>query len=35
VDASIEIWSPPRWATVEASLDTDAAEIAQRLASLI
>jgi MraZ protein len=35
VDASIEIWSPPRWATVESSLDTDAAEIAQRLASLI
>ena len=35
VDTSIEIWSPARWATVEASLDTDAAEIAQRLASLI
>jgi len=35
VDASIEIWSPQRWATVEASLDSDAAEIAQRLASLI
>jgi MraZ protein len=35
VDASIEIWSPQRWATVEASLDTDAAEIAQRLASLL
>ena len=35
VDASIEIWSPQRWAAVEASLDTDAAEIAQRLASLL
>ena len=35
VDASIEIWSPPRWAAVEASLDTDAAEIAQRLATFI
>lgn len=35
VDTSIEIWSPPRWAAVEASLDTDGAEIAQRLATLI
>ena len=35
VDASIEIWSPQRWSAVEASLDTDAAEIAQRLASLL
>ena len=33
VDASIEIWSPQRWAAVESSLDTDGAEIAQRLAS--
>ena len=35
VDASIEIWSPSGWAAIESSLDTDAAEIAQRLASLI
>jgi MraZ protein len=35
VDTSIEIWSPARWAAVEASLDTDAAAIAQRLASLL
>ena len=35
VDASIEIWSPARWAAIESSLDTNAAEIAQRLASLI
>jgi MraZ protein len=35
VDTSIEIWSPGRWETVETSLDADAAEIAQRLASLI
>ena len=35
VDTSIEIWSPARWAAVEASLDGDAAAIAQRLASLI
>ena len=35
VDASIEIWSPERWAAVESSLDANAAEIAQRLASLI
>jgi MraZ protein len=34
VDTSIEIWSPQRWAAVEASLDTDGAEIAQRLAAL-
>jgi MraZ protein len=35
VDTSIEIWSPQRWAAVEASLDTDGAAIAQRLATLI
>jgi MraZ protein len=35
VDASIEIWSPQRWTAVAASLDSDAAEIAQRLATLI
>ena len=35
VDASIEIWSPQRWAEVEESLDADGAAIAQRLASLI
>jgi MraZ protein len=35
VDTSIEIWSPQRWAAVEASLDTDGAEIAQRLAALV
>jgi DNA-binding transcriptional regulator/RsmH inhibitor MraZ len=35
VDTSIEIWSPQRWAAIEASLDTDGAEIAQRLATLI
>ena len=35
VDTSIEVWSPQRWAAVELSLDTDAAEIAQRLVSLI
>jgi MraZ protein len=35
VDASIEIWSPLGWAAIESSLDTDGAEIAQRLASLI
>jgi MraZ protein len=35
VDASIEVWSPARWAAVEQSLDADGAEIAQRLASLI
>jgi MraZ protein len=35
VDTSIEIWSPARWEAVEASLDADGAEIAQRLASLI
>jgi MraZ protein len=35
VDASIEIWSPQRWAAVESSLDTDGAEIAQRLATLL
>ena len=32
VDTSIEIWSPGRWAAVEASLDADGAAIAQRLA---
>jgi MraZ protein len=35
VDTSIEIWSPQRWAAVEASLDTDGVEIAQRLAALV
>lgn len=35
VDSSIEIWSPERWAEVEASLDADGADIAQRLATLI
>src|SRR5215203_5200180 len=35
VDASIEIWSPQRWAAVESSLDANGAEIAQRLASLL
>lgn len=35
VDSSIEIWSPARWQEVEASLDADGAEIAQRLAALI
>jgi MraZ protein len=35
VDTSIEIWSPERWAEVEASLDADGAEIAQRLATMI
>jgi MraZ protein len=35
VDTSIEIWSPARWEAVEASLDADGAEIAQRLANLI
>ena len=35
VDTSIEIWSPARWAAVEASLDPDAAAIAQRLGRLI
>ena len=35
VDGSIEIWSPQRWATVESSLDTNGAEIAQRVASLL
>lgn len=35
VDTSIEIWSPERWAEIEASLDADGAEIAQRLASLL
>ncbi len=35
VDTSIEIWSPQRWAAVEASLDTNGVEIAQRLAALI
>jgi MraZ protein len=35
VDASIEIWSPDRWQTVEALMDSDGAAIAQRLASLI
>ena len=35
VDTSIEIWSPERWEAVEASLDADGAEIAQRLATMI
>lgn len=35
VDTAIEIWSPPRWEAVAASLDVDGAAIAQRLASLI
>jgi MraZ protein len=35
VDTAIEIWSPARWAEVEASLDADGVEIAQRLGSLI
>lgn len=35
VDTSIEIWAPARWDAVTASLDADAAAIAQRLASLI
>jgi MraZ protein len=35
VDTSIEIWSPQRWAAVEASLDTDGVEIAQQLAALV
>ena len=35
VDTSIEIWSPERWADVEASLDADGADIAQRLAVLL
>ncbi len=35
VDTSIEIWSPERWAEVEASLDADGADIAQRLAVLL
>jgi MraZ protein len=35
VDTSIEIWSRQRWAAVEASLDSDGAEIARRLAALV
>lgn len=35
VDSSIEIWSPDRWQSVEALMDSDGAAIAQRLASLI
>jgi MraZ protein len=35
VDASIEIWSPERWQSVEALMDSDGAAIAQRLATLI
>lgn len=35
VDTSIEIWSPERWAEVEASLDADGADIAQRLAVML
>ena len=35
VNSSIEIWSPARWESVTAVMDTDGAAIAQRLASLI
>lgn len=35
VDTSIEIWSPQRWEDVEASLESDGAAIAQRLAALL
>lgn len=35
VDTSIEIWSPQRWEGVEASLESDGAAIAQRLAALL
>lgn len=35
VDTSIEIWSPQRWDDVEASLESDGAAIAQRLAALL
>ena len=35
VNAYLEIWSPERWDAVNSVIDTDGAEIAQRLASLI
>jgi MraZ protein len=35
MDTALEIWSPDRWQSVEALMDTDGAAIAQRLASLI
>ncbi len=35
VNTSIEIWSPARWDAVNAVMDEDGAEIAQRLANLI
>ena len=35
VHASIEIWSPERWETVESVMDHDGAAIAQRLATFI
>ena len=35
VNTYLEIWSPERWEAVNAVIDSDGAEIAQRLASLI
>lgn len=35
VNAYLEIWSPERWDAVNSVIDTDGAEIAQRLAALI
>lgn len=35
VNTYLEIWSPERWEAINAALDADGAEIAQRLASLI
>jgi MraZ protein len=35
VNTSIEIWNPARWESVTTVMDTDGAEIAQRLATLI
>jgi len=35
VHASIEIWSPDRWSTVDAALASDSDEIAARLAEML
>ena len=35
VNAYLEIWSPERWNAVNSVIDSDGAEIARRLASLI
>jgi MraZ protein len=35
VNTYLEVWSPERWEAVNAAIDSDGADIAQRLAALI